>query len=296
LTPTLPATRFRGYFLLWLIGLCVMAAPPLVGYLDGQVQWPQLWQGNWAMHWLPTLLAFTQPGEASQLGGLTTPLFHELLTPLLCLAVGALCFNFDRRVTWFLLTWVGCGLLGAIMLPATAPSWPALLPIVPAIGLLLALGLDRLRATILQSVGAWGSNLFNYLLMGLLLWVGVNNSVAYYHFAQQQVDGLSVLGHELRAIPADRPVVVVGLPAATAVTPQLRFFTNDWRRPTRATVTFAETLPAELPANAIVLLVPADPATLAQLQIRYPTGTLIVRRDHLVNLLLYRYTIGPKSL
>lgn len=295
LEPTLPARRFRGYFLLWLVGLCLMAAPTVTGHWFGELPGPQLWQGNLAAHWRPTLLAFAQPGDVSQLGGLALPFFHPLLTPLLCLAVGALCFNFDRRAAWFLLTWVAGGLLCAMVLPAQAPNWSALLPVLPATALVLAFGLDRLRATILQSAGAWSRNLFNYLLMGVLVWVGVQNGVAYYDFAQQQSDPISVVGQELRTMAVGQLAFVVGLPVTTADEPQLRFLTNDWRRPTRSLVSFSENIPATLPPGAFVLLLPTETArtTLAQLQDLYPRGTLLTRRDHRANVLLYRYTLAP---
>jgi hypothetical protein len=293
--PTLPGRRFRGYFLLWLVGLCLTVAPTVTGHWFGELASPQLWQGNLTAHWRPTLLAFAQPGDVSQLGGLTLPFFHPLLTPLLCLAVGALCFNFDRRSAWFLLTWVAVGLLCAMVLPAQAPSWPALLPVLPATALVLAFGLDRLRATLLQSAGGWSRNLFNYLLLGVLVWIGVQNGVAYYDFAQQQTDPVSVVGRELRTLPTDQLVFVVGLPATTADDPQVRFFTNDWRQPTRSLVVFSENLPATLPPDAIVLLLPSETAraTVVQLQTLYPGGNLATRRDHRANVLLYRYTLVP---
>jgi hypothetical protein len=297
LPQTLPGRRFRGYFLLWLIGLLLTAAPTVTGHWFGALPGPQLWQGTLAAHWQPTLLAFAQPGDASQLGGLMLPLFHPLLTPMLCLAVGVLCFNFDRRAAWFLLTWVAVGLLCAMVLPTQAPSWPALLPVVPATGLILALGLDRLRATVLYTAGAWSNNLFNYLLLGLFCWIGVQNGVAYYDFAQEQTDAISAVGRELRTTPADQLVYVIGLPATTVDSPQVRFFTNDWQRPRRTTVIFSTDLPVELPINGTVLLVPSETATttLAALQSRYPDGTLTVRRDHRANVLLYHYRVAPKS-
>lgn len=297
LESTLSGRRFRGYFLLWLVGLCLTAAPIVTDHWFGELPGPQLWQGNLAAHWRPTLLAFAQSGDASQLGGLRLPFFHPLLTPLLCLAVGTLCFNFDRRAAWFLLTWVAGGLLCAMVLPVQAPSWPALLPVLPATALVLAFGLDRLRATVLQSAGAWSSNLFNYLLLGVLLWIGVQNGVAYYDFAQQQTDPLSVVGQELRIMPAHQLLFVVGLPASTADDPRLRFFTNDWRQPTRPLVVFSENLPTTLPMDAIVLLLPSETAraTLAELQTLYPGGTLAMRRDARANVLLYRYALASKS-
>lgn len=287
----LPTARFRGYFGLWVSGLWVMAAPTLGARWFGQQQWLPWLPGNLMTNWQPTLLALFQPGDQSGLGGLALPFLHGLLAPLLFLAFGALCFNFDRRITWLLLTWLATALLGAMLLPATVPNWPALLPSVPAFGLLLAFGLDRLRVTVLQSAGAWSSHLFNYLLLGLLLWVGINNGIEHYHVAQQRVDPLSALGQELQILPADRPVVIVSSAGLHSDAPQLRFFTNDWQRPPLAKVAFYTTLPATLPPGAVVLLAPADAALLAQLQLRYPTGTLLVRRDHLVNLLLYRYTL-----
>lgn len=287
----LPAARFRGYFLLWVSGLWVMAAPTLGAHWFAQQQWLPLLQGKLMTHWQPTLLALLQPGDQSGWAGLATPFVHELLAPLLFLAVGALCFNFDRRITWLLLTWLVTAFVSAMLLPPTVPSWSALLPSVPALGLLLAFGLDRLRVTVLQSAGLWSNHLLNYLLLGLLVWVGANNGIEHYHFAQQQVDTVSALGQELQRLPAERPVIIIGSSALNRELPQLRFFTNDWQQPRLAQVTFYVTIPDEIPPGAVVLLAPADATLLAQLQLRYPNGTLLVRRDHLANLLLYHYTL-----
>lgn len=288
---TMPSARFRGYFLLWVCGLWVMAAPVLGAQWLVLRHWLPTLQGNLAVSWQSTLLALIQAGDHSQLGGMAQPLLHGLLVPIFFLALGALCFNFDRRIAWLLLIWLTSGLLGATVLPSTVPNWPALLPTVPALGLLLAFGLDRLRMTILQSAGVWSNHLLNYLVLGLLLWVGAHHGVEYYHFAQQQVDLLSAVGQELRAHPSDQPIAIVGSSVLNREAPLLRFFTDDWRRPELAKVTFYATLPDSLPAGAVVVLAPADPTLLAQLQVRYPNGILWVRRDHLVNLLLYRYTI-----
>jgi len=87
------------------------------------------------------------------------------------------------------------------------------------------------------------------------------------------------------------------LPASTADDPRLRFFTNDWRQPTRPLVVFSENLPTTLPMDAIVLLLPSETAraTLAELQTLYPGGTLAMRRDARANVLLYRYALASKS-
>jgi len=291
LQPQLPAARFRGYFVLWVIGLWVIAAPTLGARWFVYRHWLPVMPGSLTAHWQSTLLAFGQAGDLSQLGGLSIPFLHDLLAPLLFLAIGALCFNFDRRVGWMLLTWAGSGLVCAMVLAPTAPFWPALLPLLPVTGLMLAFGLDRLQSTIFQTAGMWSRNLFNYLLTGLILWVAVNNGVEYYHFAQQQVDPTSALGHELRMAPVDRTIVVIAPAAIKSNMPQLRFLTNEWTTPPLANVRFTETLPDDLSAGAITLIVPAETTVLAQVQARYPNGTSVVRRDHLANRLLYRYTL-----
>ena len=287
----LPAARFRGYFILWVIGLWVIAAPTLSTRSFLVDHWLRVFQGNLTLSWQATILAFGQRGDLSQLGGLSVPFLHDLLAPLLYLAIGALCFNVDRRVGWMLLIWAGSGLVCAMVLVPTAPFWPALLPLLPVTGLMLAFGLDRLQSTIFQSTGMWSRNLFNYLVTGLILWVALNNGVEYYHFAQQQVDTTSALGHELRMAPVDRSIIVIAPARIKSDTPQLRFLTNEWVTPPLTNVRFTETLPDDLSAGAIILIVPAATEVLAQVQARYPDGILVVRRDHLVNRLLYRYTL-----
>jgi len=293
-----PAQRtgalFRGHFVLWVIGLWVVAAPTLGVRWFALRQWLPPLPGNLTRNWQPTLLALGQQGDLSQLGGWPVPLLHDLLAPLFILAIGALAFNLDRRVGWLLLTWLGVGLLAAMWMVSSAPQWPALLPVLPATGLVLAFGLDRLRAALLQSAGPWLRNLVNYLLAGLMLWVGLNNGVDYYHFAHQQADVVGALGYELRALSVGRPIIVVAPPNAAGVasdTPQLRFLTNDWQRPPRMAVTFTETVPDDAPAGAVILIAPAAPTVLAELQTRYPNGRLFVRRDQRANPLLYRYTL-----
>ncbi|MEZ4735708.1 MAG: hypothetical protein R3E79_52125 [Caldilineaceae bacterium] len=283
----LSTAYLRGYFSLWLIGLALTLG---VGYVSTGQGAPSL-QGNLLTHWQPALLAFGQQQDLSQLGGLTIPLLHDLLAPFLFLAIGALWFNLDRRVGWMLLTWLGSGLVYAMILPATVPNWPALLPILPAVGLVLAFGINQFQLTLFQSAGSWIRNLVNYLVMGLILWVGLNNVVTYYHFAQQQADPISALGHELRTMPAGQPVLVIAAPAISD-TLQLRFLTNDWQRPPRSTVTFRETLPDDLPAGTVILVTPPNPAALFVLQASTAgDATIFVRRDHLANPLLYRYMV-----
>jgi len=280
-----PTARLGGYFLLWLIGLALTLG---MGYVSSGQGLPPL-QGNLLTHWQPALLAFGQQQDLSQLGGLTIPLLHDLLAPVLFLAIGALWFNLDRRIGWMLLTWLGSGLVYAMILPATVPNWPVLLPLLPAVGLILAFGINQFQLTLFQSAGSWIRNLVNYLVMGLILWVGLNNIVTYYHFAQQQADPVSALGHELREVSVGQPVVVVTESDITHDAPQLRFLTNDWQRPPQSAVTFTETLPEDIPTDAVILVTPTNSSALSALQVRYPDGTVIVRRDHLANPLLYRY-------
>ncbi len=286
---------FRGHFVLWVIGLWVVAAPILGVRWFALRQWLPPLPGSITLNWQPTLLALGQQGDLSQLGGWSIPLLHDLLAPLFMLAIGALVFNLDRRVGWLLLTWLGAGLLWAMGVVSSAPRWPAILPLLPATGLALAFGLDRLRATILQSVGPWLRNFLNYLLVGLILWVGLNNGVDYYDFAYQQADSVSALGYELRATPIGRPIIVVVPPNTEGVASdaaQLRFLTNDWQTPPRVAVTFTGTVPSDAPAGAVILVAPAEPTVLAELQQLYPDGSLLVTRDQRANPLLYRYTLS----
>jgi hypothetical protein len=291
LQPSLPAARFRGYFILWVIGLWVVAAPALGARSFLLYRWLGGFQGSLTAHWQSTLLAFGQQGDLSQLGGLAVPFLHDLAVPLLFLAIGALCFNLDRRVGWMLLTWAGSGLVCAMIMAHTAPFWPTLLPLLPATSLIVAFGLDRLQSTIFQSAGLWSRNLFNYLLTGLILWVALNNAVEYYHFAQQQADPVSALGHELRLASVASALIVIAPAAIQRDMPQLRFLTNEWSTPPLSNVRFTETVPADLPAGAIILIAPAETMLLAQVRASYPNGTLVVRRDLLANRLLYRYTL-----
>lgn len=290
LQPQGTASCLRGDFFLWLLGFVPTLGVRWVAF----GQWLPLLQGNWRAHWQPTLLAFGQQGDLSQLGGLNIPLLHDLVAPLFVLAVGALYFNLDRRVGWMLLTWLGSGLLYAMLLTPTTPIWPAFAPLLPAIGLALAFGLDRLRITILKSVGRWTHNLLSYLILGLILWVGLNNVVKYYDFAQQQADPISALGHELRIISDQPNIFVIASPVLSYDAPQLRFLTNDWMMIARTAVTFGEGVPENAPAGTVILLTPSQAALLPALQARYPSGSLLVRRDHLANPLLYRYTVSTE--
>ncbi|MBX3010711.1 MAG: hypothetical protein KF832_04355 [Caldilineaceae bacterium] len=286
----LPAAQLRSYFLLWLIGLALVALPTLaVRGVDPE--WFAALGRQIMAQWQPTLLAFGYQHDLSQLSSVAVPLLHALLVPILCLALGALVFTFDRRVSWLLLTWLFCSLLGGMAFGPTAPHGPALLPVLPALALTLAVGLDRFRQTVWVSAGPWLHNFVNYLLLGLLLWVGLTNSVTYYDFAKEQADSVSALGYELRQLPAGQTATIVAPAEITADAVQLRFLTNEWRTPSLTSVTFTTTLPANLAAGTILLIAPADATRLAEAQVRYPHGSLLVRRDHRVNRLLYRYTL-----
>ena len=154
--------------------------------------------------------AFVATREASALSGFSTPLLHALLVPLFFLALGALAVNLDTAVGWILAFWLGSAWVAAGAGAPGAGNWPALLAGWPAVGLILAFGLDRLRVTILESFGTWMMQAAVYLVFGIVVGAGVLTWVNFSQSARLDGDAISSVARALHAAEADpEPTIVV---------------------------------------------------------------------------------------
>nr|HMN29506.1 hypothetical protein [Caldilineaceae bacterium] len=202
LRPARPAsshTRRTGWLgLLWLSGLAVMLAPQLAAWVDR----PALVLNQFAGAPLPrgdALLALFHL-EPYRGPALLYPAygFSVVVTPLLILALGNLLLNLDRLVGWAIFTWVLVALVVGSSLSPGPQSWPALLPLLPALALAIAFTLDRIRATLLATAGPAFARASTYLLIGLVVWLGLLGWIEFRQFARSNLQPAIASALELR--------------------------------------------------------------------------------------------------
>ena len=297
---------------LWLGGLGVMLAPLIGHWLRYPDQWlrylhttslidtiPQLpLDTYWFTNLWQTLLAFNLYPDSSTLFGSLYPLLDYRLAPLLVLAFGAILLNMDRLPGWFLLTWIGSGILFSSLLNGQAPYWPLLLPIIPAAALAIAFGADRIHLLLSETVGTWIGQLAFYLVLGLALWSGLSNWLAYYELTHHQADVQSYIGRAARATAPTRTLVLLndpernqamGLPAVISwEEPVLAFLSN--RNIAEHTLLSFTSVQWEdsLPIQSRLLILPQIKD---EIKLRYPLGQFTTLRNNRSEPMLYIYDL-----
>ena len=312
-------TRYGGIggigLSLWIGGLGVMLAPMIGRWWRHPDEWlrylhtdslidtiPQLpLDTYWFENLRQTLLAFNLYPDISTLFGYPSPLLDYRLAPLLILAFGAILLNIDRLPGWFLLTWLGSGICFSSLLNGQAPFWPLLLPIIPAAAFAIAFATDRIHLLLSEALGTWIGQLAFYLVLGLALWSGMSNWLAYYEIAHHQADVQSYIGRAAHATAPERTVVLLndpdrnqaaGLPAMISwEEPILAFLSN--RRAVERTalsLTSAEWR-ASLPVQSRLLIQPEDIQFKDEIKLRYPEGTFTALRNNRSEPMLYIYDL-----
>ena len=198
-----------------------------------------------------------------------------------------------------LVTWLFGALLSALLLYRDPVDWTLLLPLIPAMTLLLAFTLDRLRVTLLRVGGLWSYQFLNYLLLGLVLWIGFHNGITYYSFALRQIDQPSATGYLLREHSPQSPILLLH-PASEAATGtellhenlQLRFLTNDTiDQAAGNNVVIANELPTTIATGTVVIIPATEMAWKTSLDARTFVELVAIRRDLQANPLLYVYHV-----
>ncbi|MBW7883768.1 MAG: hypothetical protein H3C34_14240 [Caldilineaceae bacterium] len=260
-------------------GLLLFTAPPATVDL-----WANIQASTATLIWL---------GDNSRVFGYPGPLLHPLFAPLFMLAAGVLVVNLDRVVGWCLLTWLGVTIVMSASMNGLAPAWPTLLPLLPAVGLAMALGLDRLRLIVVDTLGPWTALSSSYVAVALVTVALLSGWLAYSEYARLDLDMASLIGRELRAAqPGEAVVQVAAFPESfvQADNPVVRFIAGEDEAATLTSVT-ADALPELQAARARLLVLPADSVAVAAVQAQYPQARLETVRDLHGNPLLYRFLV-----
>lgn len=284
--------------LLWVAGMLIMASP-LVGLW---VRWPGLlierFQGAIISNLWRTLTIFHLDAYGDTLFGYPGNGLSGLVAPIAILAIGCLLLNLDSLVGWTIFSWILGALIYASALSDQAPFWPDLLPILPALALAVAFTLDRVRISILESIGSWARQATTYLVISLVVWAGQASWVEHQQYTAQAVGESAVqVGRAVRDLPAGRtPVLVQGeqVDRVTWDMSAIRFLGGQDGVGEGALAPLTITLgqePASLPPRSTLLLPPGNDQALHQLMARYPDGQLTIQRDGLANPILYLYEL-----
>ncbi len=191
-------------FLVWLGGIFVVIAP-LVGLwlrmpslFLGRFHGLQLDQLGTILGWLPLNLA----------AGFPEAWLGSVLVPLFLLAIGALLFNADQLPGLLLLLWLGIGGLVGSSLTSQQRNGVNLLPLIPAAALAIAFTLDRIRITLLATVGTWLVQATTYVAIGIVLWVGFASWLAVYQSLQSGSTAINNTGYAVRGLSAQANAVL----------------------------------------------------------------------------------------
>lgn len=279
--------------------LAPFAAPPATGG-DHTAMLALAAGGSDLTQNMRTLLgAFAVGGTPGLVPGISTSLLHALLAPLFVLALGALAVNLDTAVGWILAFWIGSAWVVAVSGASGAPNAPALLAGWPAVGLILAFGMDRLRVTLLESFGTWMMQAAIYLILGVVVGAGVLTWVSFTQAARLDGDAISYVVRVLAATQDDdAPIIVVnsGTGLLQPGDPVAEFWMGQPMQGRTLTESALTELPAQLTPGTRLLLIPAEGFLLPELQRRYPSGRLDIQRDLRGDPVLYIYSLANNSL
>ena len=188
-------------------------------------------------------------------------MLSSLLAPIFVLALGVVLMSADTLLGWALLSWFVAGAGFAVLWShPLAPHWPSLLVIWPALALITALGLERLRVTAMLSFGTWIMQAGVYLIIGLAAGAALLNWVAYVEQGQARLDSVSAVGRQVRlaAHGGDHAVLVNSTPWVEVQGPVIQFLgAPDLYRAPLEVVAPAD-LPPSLPDGVRLLLLVDD--------------------------------------
>jgi hypothetical protein len=198
----------------------------------------------------------------------------------------------DRLLSWQLFVWLGGAILLGGMVTVDAPFWPRLLPALPAVGLIIALAVDRWRATLLGIGGLWLQHVGMVAVVGFLTLAVAQNWIGYYERYTVGAEPAVYVGRALRTLtPEEVPFLVVGEGRPAWRDRVIEYLGATRYRALPQGELYVDDLPAALPPHSIILLFPEDQVLAATLQMRYPGGIYRVQRDRLGNPTLVIYEL-----
>ena len=241
-----------------------------------------------------TLLTFNLLPNGDLLFDYPGPFLNTLLAPIFILSIGALLLNLDRLPGWLLLSWFGiAAMVGS--LGTSTPFWPRLLPLLPFVALATAFGFDRMRLMVLESAGTWLEHTSTYLIVGVVIWAGVQSWLQYYDYSFTRGDSVSYMARAIRQLPLDDPIFLLNGSDQTAdmwSIPVIDFVIGSSRGNTmRGELSLADN-PIELPPHSHIVIQASEYTQLGQIQQRYPNGVVSIQRNLHSDPMLYIYSLS----
>ncbi len=244
--------------------------PTVVEHLKGKYQVSSL-QGVVAENIKRSLLMFSAYGDSSTHFSLPRPMVDPFTAALLVMGVGIALRRLKEARSMLLLAWLlGTMVLGSVILN-DPPFWPHLTVLLPAVAILAAMALDRLWQAATDALGDLGDRLATILIVGALIYVGLQNVLLYYdHVRHNATPIVSVARFIDRADPRVELLLVTD--PFSLREREIEFMAKG--HPVREIDEQALVDSAEiLPASAIYIVTPNHQRVLDALRARYPDAT-----------------------
>jgi 4-amino-4-deoxy-L-arabinose transferase-like glycosyltransferase len=216
-------------------------------------------------------LMFSVYGDSSTHFSLPRPIVDPLTAALLVMGVGIALRRLKEARSMLLLSWLaGTMILGSALLN-DPPFWPHLTVLLPAVAILAAVALDRLWQAATDALDDLGDRLAQVLIVGALLYMGLQNVVLYYdHVRDNATPVVSVARFVDRTDP--RVEIVLVTDPFSLREREIAFMAKGHlvREVDEQTLVDGT---APLPASAIYLITPNHQRALEALQARHPDAS-----------------------
>jgi hypothetical protein len=239
-------------------------------------------------------LTFNLIADKSSHFGFEGPMLNELIAPMLALGFGYALVRLLRLPGWLLLSWFGGAVVGGGALTIDAPTWSRMLPVLPVVGLLVALGLDRVRVSLVDKGGHLLDQVSLIAVVGLILVTGAQNFRDYVDYMGFEADQYSYVGRTAAARPVDRPVwVYVGSAPDNAHWQDRvpRFVSGEPYNGRVGADVGPDQWQGTLTPGGTIMFHRDDRPVVTQVMAFYPGGHLEVWRDKEARPMFYAYTL-----
>lgn len=256
-----------------------------------------------------SLLMFSYYGDSSTQFGFPHPIVDSYTAPLVALGFGYALRHWRQPSVFFMLSFLGCVLVLGSILTNNAPFWPRLVLILPPAMALAALTVDRFWEAIRGVVADYLDQVLASLLVGGLIYVGLQNWLLYYPFAAHNGRPRAIVGRVIDSLPPTAVVCLVPEPdeepnawihsvgereIAFFVPPRQAFDVpaEHVLRPAAEAAAFVPPLCQH--AGAVWLVPTSQQPVLRQLQVRYPGGKTASHGPRRTEVILYTYALPQK--
>ena len=215
-----------------------------------------------------SLLMFSAYGDSSTHFSLQRPMVDPFTAALLVMGFGIALRRLKEARSMLLLAWLlGTMVLGSVILN-DPPFWPHLTVLLPAVAILAAMALDRLWQAAIDALGDLGDRLATILIVGALIYVGLQNVLLYYDHVRHNATPIVSVARFIDRTDPRIELLLVTDPFSLRER-EIEFMAKG--HPVREMDEQAFVDSAEiLPASAIYIVTPNHQPVLDALRARYP--------------------------